>query len=235
MEPLNRTEPLLHCGNVISIVGGGGKTSLLYTLAKARTARGERTAVLTTTKIFAPAAYCRTAAECAEFWQNGQFAVCGEPAAEGKLAAPTAELLDWLLQNADCLLIEADGAKRKPCKAPAAHEPVILPETDAVIGVMGLDALGQSVAAICHRPEQVCALLNCAADHILTEADLAHILLSEHGTRKAVGGRPYYIVLNKCDDAVRTAQGERIAALLAEHGHTRTILTRLYKGENDHA
>lgn len=235
METLNTLEPLLNCGNVVSIVGAGGKTSLLYTLAGARTARGARTAVLTTTKIVAPAAYCRTAGDCLARWQDGRYAVCGEPAAEGKLAPPRAALLGWLLQTADCLLIEADGAKRRPCKAPAGHEPVILPETDAVIGVMGLDALGQTVGAICHRPERVCALLGCAPEHVLTESDLAHILLSENGTRKEVRDRPYYIVLNKCDDAARRVQGERIAALLAARGHTKTILTRLKKGEINHA
>ena len=227
MNTLNSTEPLLNCGKVISIVGAGGKTSLLYALAHARAARGEHTAVLTTTKIIAPTAFCRTAADCLACWQDGRYAVCGEPAAEGKLSAPTAELLGWLLQNADCLLIEADGAKRKPCKAPADHEPVILPESDAVIGVMGLDALGQTVEAVCHRPERVCALLGCTPEHALTEADLARLLLDENGTRKGVGDRPYYIVLNKCDDAVRTAQGRCIAALLADRGHNQTILTRL--------
>ena len=235
MKQHNTILPLLDCGKIISIVGAGGKTSLLYNLAEVRTALGQRTAVMTTTKIYAPEAVCRTVEDCIACWQDGRYAVCGEPAAQGKLSLPNAMLLNWLLQNADCLLIEADGAKRMPCKAPAECEPVILPETDAIIGVMGLDALDQPVESICHRPERVCALLGCEPKHRLTEADLAHILLSESGTRKAVGCRPYYIVLNKCDDAVRLAQGRRIAALLAARGHTETILTQLKQGENNHA
>ena len=228
MEHCNDLMPL-RGGKRISIVGAGGKTSLLYALAAERAANGQRTAVMTTTKIYAPETVCRTVEDCTACWQDRRYAVCGEPAERGKLGIPNADLLGWLLQTADCLLIEADGAKRKPCKAPAAHEPVILSESDTVIGVMGLDALGQAVEAVCHRPAQVCALLGCSPGHILTEADLARILLHENGTRKGVGDRPYYIVLNKCDTAERLAQGQRIAALLAERGHTRTLLTRLNK------
>lgn len=220
-------DALAGCGRVISLVGGGGKTSLLYTLAAARQASGQRTAVLTTTKIFAPETFCRTAEACMTCWQNGQFAVCGEPAEQNKLGIPAPKLLTWLLQNADTLLIEADGAKHLPCKVPAAHEPVLLPETDTVIGVLGLDALGQPVGTICHRPELVCELLGCASDHLLTEHDLARILLSEHGTRKNIGERIYYVVLNKCDNAARETQGKHIAELLAAQNHANTVLTRL--------
>ena len=223
-------EAFADCGRTVSIVGAGGKTSLLYALAAARQASGQRTAVLTTTRIFAPAAYCRTAEACLSRWDTGQYVVCGEPAETGKLKAPADALLQWLLQTADGLLIEADGAKRSPCKAPAAHEPVLLPETDTVIGVVGLDALGQTVSAVCHRPGQVCALLGCGMEHVLTEGDLARILLHENGTRKNTGAHPYAIVLNKCDNGERLAQGKRIAALLAAQGHERTILTCLKEG-----
>lgn len=49
------------------------------------------------------------------------------------------------MQLADIVLIEADGSRRMPCKAPAAHEPVLLPQCDIVLAVAGVSALGESL------------------------------------------------------------------------------------------
>lgn len=214
-------------GRVISLVGGGGKTTLLYRLASHFAAAGERTAVLTTTKIYRPDAFCTTAQACEAFWQKGQYAVCGEAVSSEKLGPPSPALLDWLLARADRVLIEADGARRMACKMPGDHEPVLLPQCDTVIGVMGLDVLGQPVEEVCFRPNLVCSHLGCPPDHRLTPADLASILLSPRGTRKDVGQRAYCIVLNKCDDETRKALGKTLLTLLEEQGHSRTFLTRL--------
>lgn len=44
--------------------------------------------------------------------------------------------------------IEADGAKRLPLKAPGEWEPVIPEFVDLVIGVVGMDALGEPIRKI---------------------------------------------------------------------------------------
>lgn len=217
---------LMEGRRVVSIVGGGGKSSLMDFLARLLTAQGRRVGVITSTRIGRPQSLCRDKAACLACWARGTYAVCGTDAEPGKITLPEPELLAWLLHTADAVLCEADGAKRLPCKAPAAHEPVILAQSDLVIGVMGMDALGRRVDEICHRPEQVCALLGCAGDHILTGADMAAILLSPLGTRKNVGDRAYCVVLNKCDDAERFAKAQGIAQLLARQGQTCVALTQ---------
>ena len=59
----------------------------------------------------------------------------------------------------DFILVEADGAKRKPIKAPADYEPVIPSSTTLVIGVIGLDALGKAIdEETIHRCELFCSL-----------------------------------------------------------------------------
>lgn len=216
-------------GHVVSLVGGGGKTTLMYAMAAIAQGYGMRTAALTSTRIARPGAYCRTMAACRACWAAGSYAVCGEPV-EGKLIAPAPEVEAQLLREADMLLIEADGARRLPCKAPAAHEPVILPQTDIVIAVMGLDALGQKVEDCCLRVERVQALLGCDGAHRLTCADMARLLLSEQGSRKGVGSRDFHVVLNKCDDARRLAAGREILARLRAQGQTHAVLTRLDTG-----
>lgn len=212
---------------VISLVGGGGKTSLMYYLASVFQSRGYKTAAITTTRIARPEVLCETFTECQACWDAGKYAVCGQFAADGKLMAPAPAFLERLLNEADVILNEADGAKRRPCKVPADHEPVLLPESDTVIAVMGLDALGAPVEEMCFRLEQMCALLDCDLHHQLAEEDMVRILLSPHGSRKNVGDREYYIVLNKCDDKLRLERGKKIVALLEAQGHTKTVLTRL--------
>ncbi len=216
---------LLETGHVISLVGGGGKSSLQAYLARCCAARSMKTAAATTTKIRRPARFCRTIAECRACWTAGECAVCGVPYGENKLSAPDEATLAALLDEADAIVIEADGAHGLPCKAPAEHEPVILPQSDVVIAVLGLDALGQPVESVCHRPQQVCALLGCDMQHRLTCDDAAALLLSQRGARKGVGSRAFYAVLNKCDDAQRLAQGMEILRILRAHGHTQTVMT----------
>ena len=212
-------------GHVVSLVGGGGKTTLMYCLAEASRRRGLRTAVMTTTKMGRPGSYCRTMAACRACWAADEYAVCGERLDGRKLVAPAPDFLTQLLVQADALFIEADGARRLPCKVPAAHEPVILPETDTVIAVMGLDALDQPVGEVCLRAPLVQALLGCGPEHRLTGADMVRLLLSDRGSRKGVAQRDFFVVLNKCDDAQRLEAGREILALLRAQGQTRAVLT----------
>lgn len=211
--------------HVISLVGGGGKSTLLEYLARCFAARGMRTAIMTTTRMACPAHVCMSMADCRACWARGEYAACGERTENGKFRAPDDALLQRLLEEADAIIVEADGSHRLACKAPAEHEPVILPETDIVIGVMGLEVMGRAVGEVCHRPQYVCALLGCEADHLLTAADMAQILLSEKGTRKNVGARDYYVALNKCDDAQRLQAGETVLSELERHGQTSAVLT----------
>ena len=84
------------------------------------------------------------------------------------------------------VVIEGDGAKFLPLKVPADHEPVIPPDSDAVIAVAGMDSVGQPIGAVCHRPERVCCLLDKPMDALVTWEDVAAILASPQGGRKGV-------------------------------------------------
>ena len=201
--------------HVVSLVGGGGKTTLLYAFARHCAAKGWRVLVSTTTHIRQPGAhYAADEAALAALWAAGQYAVAGVPAEQGKLTAlPSEQLTRWMAQ-ADIVLLEADGAKRLPCKAPAAHEPVLLPESDIVLAVAGLSALGRPLREVCFRLEQACALLGAAPETLLTPELLARLLASEQGGRKQVGNRCFSVVLNQADDPARIAAGEQTLALL---------------------
>ncbi|MCI6785078.1 MAG: putative selenium-dependent hydroxylase accessory protein YqeC, partial [Clostridiales bacterium] len=120
--------PLLNIGRgVTALIGGGGKTTLLYTLTEELRKKGT-VLLCTSTHIMRPTQYevLERASEAeisAALSAHG--AVCvGEPSAEGKLGPPSLSF-DALARLADYVLVEADGSRRLPLKAHAPHEPVI--------------------------------------------------------------------------------------------------------------
>ena len=98
-------------GHAVSLVGGGGKTTLLYGMARLCAAEGQRVLVSTTTHIQRPSAnYAPDEAARDALWQAGTYAVAGSPAENGKLTQPPG-LSGWMA-GADTVLLEADGRKR---------------------------------------------------------------------------------------------------------------------------
>lgn len=223
--------------HIISLVGGGGKTTIMYELANFYAAAGKKAVVLTTTHIWLPngkdvqgGAYGADWPAVASLWQQGRFAVIGTlEQGTGKLIAPGADLLRQAFECCDVAIIEADGAKQMPCKLPAEHEPVLLPECDIVIGVVGLDALGKSLEEGCFRWQLGREIFASSCNLLIDEVKVADILTSEQGSRKAVGTRDYYIAINKCE-LVEPANAEHLVSLLVERGITRERIWLRGKG-----
>lgn len=221
--------------HVISLVGAGGKTTLLYALAEEFARNGVRTVVTTTTHIYQPeeSVWARNPQEAKALWNQGSYAVVGVPCKDGKLTGLSSRELDIYMQMADTVLIEADGAKGRPCKVPADHEPVIPKACDLVIGVMGMSALGKPLQEVCFRKEEAARLLKMAPTEPMTAERMARILAAKEGTRKNVGHREYYVVLNQCDSIERIQAGEQILRLLREQGMEQGILTCFRKEQRD--
>lgn len=207
-------------GKVISLVGAGGKTTWLYRMASFYSARGVRVFVTTTTYMMEPEEKYRAhnIEEAERIWAEGRYVVAGKSAQGGKITKLDQGELEEYEKRSQVVLIEADGAKRMPCKVPADHEPVILPECDVVVGVMGMDSLGKPLEEVCFRVEYAEKLLKKRRDEILTVEDLEKILVSEQGTRKDTKGREYCVILNKCNDRKRREAAEKIAEYLKKEG-----------------
>ena len=154
---------------VTSVIGSGGKTSLIAALARELPG----TVILTTTTHILPFEGIFT------FTMQGMYGlaeklaeshvVCVGSQAEknGKLVTP--ELgIDALTSLADYVLVEADGARRLPLKAHAAWEPVIPACSDRTILVLGASGLGRPVREKVHHPELFCELTGCASDDLAT-------------------------------------------------------------------
>lgn len=206
--------------HTICLVGGGGKTTVMNELAAVWATCGRKILVLTSTHILRPVdgSFAADATAVQNLWQQGRYAVIGTPEfATGKLTLPPQSVYEALKLQADVILCEADGSRHHPCKVPAAHEPVLLPDCDMVLAVAGMDALGNSLQQACQRQQLAAELLGCSAEKIIDAQMLAALLLSEQGARKNVGTRTYYIVLNKCD-LIKAVQQEEMLRLLVGAG-----------------
>ncbi|WP_297210254.1 selenium cofactor biosynthesis protein YqeC [uncultured Flavonifractor sp.] len=204
---------------LVALVGAGGKTSTLYALAREGVAAGRRVVITTTTHMMPhPNLPLTDAVEALPALLEQHPAVTlGQFLRPDKLsqAGRPEECLRW----ADLVLVEADGARLRPLKAPADHEPVIPSGASGVVALAGLDCLGKPVGEICHRPERVCALLGVGEEHLLTPADVAAVLSSPWGGRKDVtDGMAFRCLLNKADTPERAAWGREIQADLARRG-----------------
>ena len=213
---------------VVSLVGGGGKSTLMYFLAQTCARQGRKVLVTTTTNIFQPHAsiHARWEGEILSLWEQGSMAVIGTPIpGKDKFQAPDPELLAWALERADVIFIEADGSRHCPLKVPREGEPVILPQCDTVLAVMGLGAIGKPLKEAAFRVPDVTAFLAVEEDHILTEEDAARILSSAFGGRKGVEHRKFCVVLNQCDDGPRRRSANLIAQYLERFGVDNVVMT----------
>lgn len=208
---------------VLSVVGGGGKTSLIFRIMEELTAVGKKVLITTTTHMaYEPD---RPFAEDGDIIsikhnleEHGYTIAAALDREKCKISALSEEKMKEITALADVILIEADGAKKCPLKVPASWEPVIWKPTDLVIAVAGMDAAGKPIQEVCHRPENVADFLGKEAEEKLTEEDIVRIVLSTEALRKCVNGREYRVLLNKADIPGKSQAAESIADRLEEQG-----------------
>lgn len=219
---------------LVAFTGGGGKTSLMFALARTLAANGRTVIVTTTTRLMAnqtalaPAVVtwqgeASLAQAAAQARAHGVCLVVGPVSGQKVLGVAVdvpAQLL--ALPGVDVVLVEADGARMRPIKAPAAHEPVIPPQATLLVPVLGIDALAQPLADAAHRPERVQQLLSTRwpvpLSQPLTPAQAAFLLTHPQGGLKGAPSSARIIpFINKVETAVHYAAARTIAhAALAE-------------------
>ncbi len=209
---------------VTALIGGGGKTTLMYTLAEELRRRGT-VLVTTSTHIQRPEQYptlltADAAAVAAALATHGVVCVAGETA-EGKLCAPALSF-ELLAALADFVLVEADGSRRLPLKAHAPHEPVIPPNARRTVYVVGADGFGHPIRQVCHRPERYAALCGAAEDDIVTPMLEAAVLHAE-------GYDTGWVYINKVETPSDWANAEALAALLPGKAVAGSLWERRYR------
>ncbi len=204
----------------LSLVGGGGKTSTLFALARAFRVLNLRVLASTTTRILDPQSASEREgrgfaplllesgqeenallSDLAALASTGGAAVLGQETKDGKLSGVGGALISRVSPLFDVVLVEADGSKGLPIKAPGDREPVLAPSSDAVIALIGLDALGQPLSElIAHRPELLSGLCGCPLGAPLGVEHLARLSVAPGGSFKSCPpGALKVLLLNKAD------------------------------------
>ena len=112
-------------------------------------------------------------------------------------------------------LVEADGAARKPLKAPAAHEPVLPEPLGCCVAVVGLDSVGQPLDdGHVHRSALVCAAAGQEPGGPVTPATLACLVEHPEGLfRNCPAGCRRLVFANKGDGPGALDAASEAAAL----------------------
>ena len=202
--------PLLNIGRgVTALIGGGGKTTLLYTLTEELRKKGT-VLLCTSTHIMRPTQY-----EVLE--RAGEAEISAALSAHGAVCVGEPSF-DALARLADYVLVEADGSRRLPLKAHAPHEPVIPANAQRVVLVVGADGFGKPIRDVCHRSERYAALCGVSENALVTPELEAALILAE-----GLGDRVY---INK----VETAEDYDRAAALANRLTCPVTAGSLHKG-----
>lgn len=222
---------------VVSLVGAGGKTTLMFRLAEELSRAGETVLTTTTTKIFRPTPQqsprvilARSPEELlsrVSEQRGGGFhftAAAGESAATDNAAVkltgypPEAVARLWASGLFRWILVEADGAAGRGLKMAAAHEPVIPEVSACVVIVAGLDVLGRPLEERwVFRSRLYGQVTGLAPGQAVSERSLAEAVLSARGlARGSPPGARRHLFLNKADNPSLIAAGRRVAGLLRE-------------------
>jgi molybdenum cofactor cytidylyltransferase len=126
----------------------------------------------------------------------------------------------------NAVIVEADGSRRLPFKAPASHEPVVPDSTSILVPVVGLDVLGKPLTPEhVHRPHIVAELTGATLGDPVTVEMVAATLAHPGGGAK--GLRPGALLvpfLNKAEDEQSLNAAHRIAHLLLAQPSVDSVL-----------
>ena len=207
---------------ITSIIGAGGKTTLMLKFALELASCG-RVIICTTTRIFPPENITLIASNEVEdieeaFMKTNVISISMGKDESGKLMPPGKPVSE-LLEYADYVICEADGAKSLPLKAHNENEPVIPDESNQVIVVIGIDGIGKPVKDVCHRPEIYARFAGVDEDSIVTPQIAMQVINEEKlGTK---------ILINKVENEAQL----RTATEMSKYSTIPVIAGSLQKGE----
>jgi len=228
-------------GDVVALVGAGGKTTIMFATARELAGLGKKVVVTTTTRIMTPGLLESPSLIVVDNREKALRLLSRELQVHSIVATGTRILDDgklvgippeWvedieMLKGVSNVLVEADGSAGKPLKAPREYEPVIPLNSDIVVSVVGIDALGKELSEKnVHRVDRVSALTSLKpGERITTEA---MVLVMTHPLGNAKGspeGARIIQLINKVDDNKRLSGARDIARLLVKRGVKRVVLT----------
>ncbi len=196
-------------GDIISIVGSGGKTTLMFELAK-ELKKQYKVLVTTSTKIYEPSCdnydYLYTNIEqytksryLHKQKENSLTVISKDiDVSKKKLIGLNDECLDLVINDFDLVLIESDGSRNLPLKGWKEHEPSILLKTNKTIGVIPINMINRKINKdYIYGFEEFIKIIGDTS--FLDEQAIGKVCSSKSGIFKNSRGK-LYLYINKTDD-----------------------------------
>lgn len=230
----------LQKGEMLSLIGAGGKTTTLFSLAHELWEEGGKVLVTTTTKIFKPAKphlhklFLAQGLEAliSELGKIKEAMIIGAGYGlddSGKLIGLPPKWFDTLHERGglDWILIEADGAASRQFKIPAEHEPVIPEGCALTVWVMGIKVLGKPLTNDwVHRAERGASLLGVGLGTPVTEDFILRLVENPLGCFKGIPPKSRKVALiNQADSAEEVKKASGLGRELIKRGIERVVIT----------
>lgn len=218
---------------MVCVVGAGGKKTTLYTTAAHATEAKLRAVVTATVRIpifdrevadvQVTSDPLEAIADC-NAWPLGL--VAGQER-DDRYDGYDRDVVDEIAasDDADVVLVKADGARTREFKAPGKREPQIPSSADVVLPIASVQAVGKPLdEETVHRPEQVRAIVDIDQGEEIRPEHIAEVIASEAGGHKDIPEEARVIpLLNKVDDD----QWEQTAREIATGIHERTTVPKV--------
>lgn len=227
-------------GDCVAFVGAGGKSSAMFTLA--RELAGKPVIVTTSTHISLDQAnwgdHCWFISEPTEFdlikdkLVSGINVIVKELTEKGRVNGPEEAVLGKIYEFAHThqitLLVEADGSKMMPIKAPTDYEPAIPGWVNKVVVCTGLSGIGSPLDdGNVYRPEIFSKISGIESGTKIRFEDICKELISPQGGLKNIPSSAKKIaLLNQADNAILLAQAQQISSDLLSFYDSVVISTR---------
>jgi probable selenium-dependent hydroxylase accessory protein YqeC len=227
-------------GDIVAFVGAGGKSSAILQITRELKEDGVKVLVAPTTKMFVSEAEVvgpvLTSEDKDELLSKAADALDVEGAAvvgstllsKGRVGGVETSWVPALAPKGGVTLVEADGARRRPIKGTAAHEPALPEKATLVVAVGGVRALGARVnEKRVHRPEIFSELTGTGTGDIIGTRAFAQALLA--GLRTVPEGTRRAALLADVEPAQSMSKASMIARQLRQGGLCNVIFSSLPK------
>ena len=209
---------LIHAFNIknkdiITIVGAGGKTSLMFS-ASSLLRKDYKVLVTTTTNIYVPDpevvnfdGFClvdnkKELESILKSDEKGVYIIGSKiinNSNKQKLKGLNFEVLDKIVPYFDIVIIEGDGSKEKPLKGWKDSEPVVYDKTNKIIGVVDITSIGLDINEDnIHRLDKFFNIINDENSQKVKIEHLKNIVLNKNGLFKISKGERI-LFINKAE------------------------------------
>lgn len=223
-------------GSMVSIVGAGGKSTLMYTIAE-ELRKDFKVLITTTTKIFVPD---KNQYDFIEIGNDIKETLCSSQSGiyvngssvnfENKLIGMKPEILEGKLDYYDYILVESDGSKRKAIKGWKDNEPVICKDTTKTVGVLSIEVIGKEVnEENVHRVKQFAKITGALEGDSITKEHILSLIFNSQGLFKNSLGEKI-LFINKVESVEEIKLAHELVNLIIERNKTVLLLDKIIFG-----